>query len=344
MIQDRILVIPDTHFVMQNPSNRVNLIKEGYDILEWILESISKYNITRVIFLGDVFDRGYKEINHDIFSKYYWYIQKLNKKLDGNLNMVIGNHEITYSKDNPIYHWLEFGEKARKLTQNRERFVIKEPLITAPDLIEYKNIVIEFNHFDKTKTTYNKYIGDKELIGLYHDAIKNYTSSKSKIELDFNPVDVEELINRNSLIIGGHIHIPQNRGIYLNKLNTIVEVPGSMMVRSLNDTHSMVEVPMIEIYDDMIDNHYFKLEHIIYKLPDYDESFLDEVVEKNKEKYELQKNIQKAKEFSNIKMDIDSLIQSIPNNSRYKHIIKNSNSELHYEYEDRVNDILNIRL
>lgn len=330
MIEDRILIIPDTHFVMNNPSNRVDLIGEGLDILEWVAQTIKEKEITRVIFLGDIFDRGYDKIDHKIFSDFYMRFKKISEMVNGKVDMVIGNHELTFSKGNPIYHWTFPYKRAWEIISKYEKFPMKEPLLVAPDSLEYSNVYIEFNHFDPNRN-YNRYHGYKTLIGLYHDSLSGLSNENFYGSRD--PVNIGELMINNSLIIAGHIHIPQEIKIYNNNLNTKVLVPGAMVSRTTAEVHDHVNVPIITIYNEKIDGEYYLLDYVNYNLPEFTDTFNKDIVDKNKTKYEIQKSIKRTRKMMESKLDFETLLSKFPEDSRVKELILTSTNKLEFEGE-----------
>lgn len=340
MLEDRILIVPDTHFVMNNPSNRVDLIAEGLNILEWVVETVKEEEITRIIFLGDIFDRGYDKIDHKIFSDFYMGFKKVSESVNGKLNMLLGNHELTYSRGNPVYHWMFPYKRAWDIISRYEKYPMKEALLIAPDELEYSNVYIEFNHFDP-KRNYNRYKEYKTLIGLYHDSLSGLSNENFYGSRD--PVNIGELMVNNSLIIAGHIHIPQDIKIYSNNLNTKVLVPGAMVSRSTAEVHDSVRLPIINIYNEKINGEFYSLDYVNYDLPKFTDTFNKDIVDQNKTKYEIQKSIKRTQKMMESKLDFETLLSKFPEDSDIKRLILDSTNKLEYEYENDINKLLNRR-
>lgn len=288
MLESKILLIPDTHFVFKNPDNRINLIQEGFNILDWIIATVNENNIDTVIFLGDTFDRGYPNIDHTVFSEYYKRISYLSKTLRGKLYFLLGNHEYTYSKGNPIFHWLEMGEEIKYILKDREKFPCKESLIQSPSFIESTNTMIRFHHFNP-QGIYEYWEKKPYQIGLFHD-----TLSTVNIEYMHSVVDVNEWVDHYDYIFTGHIHIPQEIVKYQNKRNTQIIIPGAMLARTKVEVHEFTNVPLIEIYTDKKP----EVKYIPYRLPDFIESFDINQVNRDKAAYEFRKILKKTEKIA----------------------------------------------
>lgn len=336
---ERILVIPDTHFHIKNPSNRLKYVQEGLDTLDFISKLVDEKDISTVIFLGDVFDRGFISIDHKIFNEYYKRFYSLSETLGKKLFLLLGNHERTYSKNNPIFHWTDLGDRAEKLFYNREKFECKEALFFAPNYIEYENVYIEFNHFDK-QGDYFHYRGDKESIALLHDnlniPLKDVTIWSHENEL----IEVDKAMNYYNYIISGHVHIPQEELEYTNKRSTKIVYPGSMMARTTAELHQNVKLPIVEILKEEENGSYIKLESVIYKLPEFTETFDEEIVDENKAKYELRKTINNSKKILVSTKTLSDLLVEIED-ERLKTLIRNSDNLESFEILDDIKTFCN---
>ena len=167
------LIISDLHDLNTDKGNRVDYQGEVRYAKEKIVETITKYkqNGCKVvlIFLGDIFDRGYT--SEAVFgavagNNYFIYVRQL---VDA-IYSVMGNHEFSFYNNNPFYTLITSieSEKVRAMSNKLWTPQGTFPVIQVPDVVEDGNVRFVFNHYD---TGITEPPTDKVNIGLIHQDV-----------------------------------------------------------------------------------------------------------------------------------------------------------------------------
>ena len=172
------IIISDLHASYKNKDSRYNYPKE----IDYVVSEIIKLGLNYknrgydvvLIFLGDIADNSYKDqtqaiLLNNIFVKF--------KDLFFRVCSVIGNHELSYYKDNPFWTLMS------KISSNKVKGILNRTwqargllqLIDVPDVIEDGEVVFHFNHYS---TGIARPYGNKINIGLFHQDI----TSKAIVE------------------------------------------------------------------------------------------------------------------------------------------------------------------
>ncbi len=318
-IKHKIMVIPDFHLVVRNPDNRFNYIEESLSYLDKIIQLIQDQKITTLIFLGDIFDRGFRVVKMD-------YLNKLETKFKSietlcKIYTLVGNHEITYARDNPFYRMVELTGEAKSLTATIQKPDEILNIIQAVDYVDFDNTVrFVFNHFSKYPTK-SKFIDENKInIGLFHHDLVSF---ESKMELYHHKIgEGINLMNTDILegykcIINGHIHTPINDMCIkdVDFINT-----GSIMRRTSKEIHDFVELPIISITEEecIIDKTTFEL------IP-MEESFIMDIVDEERESRTLKKTL-KSYSLHTMAEDFEDFVDKI-DNEFIKFVLLNSDKD-----------------
>lgn len=101
----RVIIIPEPHISCTNIDGRRDYVAEIKSYMNEIMSHIkSEDSITDVAFVGDIFNRGFKDVD----EYFYWidWFTNLDDLLDsrgGKIYSAIGNHEVSFSKSNPFW-------------------------------------------------------------------------------------------------------------------------------------------------------------------------------------------------------------------------------------------------
>lgn len=209
------LIITDMHLSYKNKNSRFDYLKENEFCVNTLNKIIDKYkyrnNKVTLLFLGDFTDCSFKdqskaiEINNLVVDF---------KRRVEECFFVIGNHETTYYKDNPV--WTLFNKiESPSLNQVMKRSCKPKgllPLSRVVDELIDGNVRFLFNHYD----TPVKVPSDKEYIniGLFHkDIICNAIVNDSKINHDIDlytehsiAFDETSVFRNYDYAFMGHLH------------------------------------------------------------------------------------------------------------------------------------------
>lgn len=333
----RIILLTDTHLVLKNPNNRIRMIEEGVDILNQIHDLIIDNNIDIAIHLGDLYDRGYATIPHEMYNRQIEALQNISKAVNNNFFMVMGNHSYTYATQNPEFTITEIlDENLKEIYKYKDTLELLNPIIKAPAYLDFGDTRISFVHFDPRKKY--KIINDKKYnIALLHD---DFITFESKEELYHHKyghgIEVmnTDLFDNIDTAIMGHIHKPLTDFTMNNAKATDIIVPGSLVNRTAAEKHTYVDLPIIEMNMNEIESGKkpYRLDKIRFYLPKFDESFDLKIVEENKQMYEYAKMIKKAKIEGKKDNLLEEFIKDLKN-PKVEELIRTADTLEHLESE-----------
>lgn len=313
----RIVFITDTHVLFKNPDNRTDLVKESMEIFYWLDSKYEELKYDAIFHGGDLMDRGYKQVKQEDLLSFLTILKRLKDKTDGEMYINIGNHELNFPKDNLFFSIVDVISnplKERLFTNFNNAKEILEPIFKAPTSLEVGNVVFKFLGFDREKNykISKEGVEDKFVVGLYHDDLVSFESAENLYHhktghgLALKNTDIMENVN---IALCGHIHIPLEDMVLDNKRQTLIITPGSPISRTTSEIHSSIKIPIIDINTDTGE---FNIIYETYELPNQENSFIKEVVQENKKKYELAKIIQNDKTIAKGKNGMfESLLDSI---------------------------------
>ena len=300
------LLISDLHDTYRKKENRVDYQTEIKLVKEYVIKLIQKYrkDNTKVylIFMGDVFDTGYKEVfSSTTANNFFIFLRNI---CDG-IYLLFGNHELTYYSGNPIYTLFRtISSKKIQRVQNKmwkpqgifETFHVVDEICDG-------DTIIHFNHYG---TNISKAVDGYVNIALFHQDVVC-----SEI-LD----DMQRHLHRT--LYGSHpINFEQSdifEGIHYNFFGHLHSVYGEWKLISdktgwetrLEYLASLGRPNYTEVHDDFLerdipaivleDGRFVGIEHNRFLLKSYAESVREDVVKKNKERYEA---VKERKEIRN---------------------------------------------
>lgn len=200
MISNAYLLITDLH-LFPTLVNRKDYLSELLPVLSKIESLLDSYREkgyhTHLIFLGDIFHRGFSKVSQAFPLQDI--IRYLCSKADTSYSLV-GNHELSYYKENPFWYLISELEDLSL----RDISTIKQPLGTSnvlriPAFIRDGDTTISFNHYGT-----NIKLPDanaKVNIGLFHQDIGD--NDITRMWGEFTPV---ESISNYDYCFFGHLH------------------------------------------------------------------------------------------------------------------------------------------
>lgn len=214
------VIVPEPHISDKNIANRFDYVKEIKDYMNVVKDILSSYFHlieegckVNVCFMGDLFNREFKDIEE--FGYWYSYFVSIRSMVTG-MYSLIGNHELSYSKDNPFWLMMNdlddkyikfYNNKSVKAKGDLQLIDIVDKIYLADD------IVVNFGHY----RMYPKY--DKSMrinIELCHNSImSNEISNILKEKYERDPlegyINYDNLNSRNvfegyDYVYLGHMH------------------------------------------------------------------------------------------------------------------------------------------
>ena len=163
------LLISDMHRSARKNVNRVDYQHEIDAVDKHIAECIKRYSGSNVnlIFLGDLYDRGYREVFSAIHEHSTMLIYKSMCK---EIYSLVGNHELSFYAGNPFYTLFSSMDSKRVSAIQNKVWLPRGTMqiVNVVDQITDGDIVIHCNHYG---TGIADPIPGKTNIGLFHQNV-----------------------------------------------------------------------------------------------------------------------------------------------------------------------------
>lgn len=294
------LLISDMHRSARKNVNRVDYQHEIDAVDKHIAECIKRYSGSNVnlIFLGDLYDRGYREVFSAIHEHSTMLIYKSMCK---EIYSLVGNHELSFYAGNPFYTlFSSMGSKRVSAIQNKvwlPRGTMQ--IVNVVDQITDGDIVIHCNHYG---TGIADPIPGKTNIGLFHqnvickEILDSMQASLGEPLYGIQTMSFDKLEGYDYCFMG-HMHKVygmwdwtsefSGRVTHLQYLSSLgrpnrTEVDNRFLER---------DVPAVIVTDGKLET----IEHNLFRLPSEEECIKSDVVELQKAQYErvkVHRNIQ----------------------------------------------------
>ncbi|WP_394862088.1 metallophosphoesterase [Paraclostridium bifermentans] len=350
------LVVTDLHFSYKNKDSRFNYIAEINFVMDKIMTLIEEYieegYEVYLLFLGDIIDNSFKDMQRAIvFNNYFVYFKQICKRIYS----VIGNHEMSYYKDNPFWSLMSRidSDKVKSvLTRSWQPQGLLQ-LIEIPDTLEVGDTVIHFNHH---ATPVSTPVEGKINIGLFHKDIVSkaiVADMTQNLGLDIfesNPSYIESspVISGYDYCFMGHLHKVYGHWQYENEKTG--KTTDLRYLASLGrPNHSEVQdnflernIPGIVFEDDkfkeIVDNK--------FNLYSRGETVKEDVIEYKQAKYQEVKTRRELKNYVAFNDDPIENIKTVFSDNYemlalFESCLKTNVSEREIDVQNKVFDILN---
>lgn len=307
MARNAYLLISDLHDSHKKKGNRYNYQDEIHFVKKKIIATAQDLKAdgccVYLVFMGDVFDTGYKEIFSSAQANNFFIFLR---SLCEGIYLLFGNHELTYYNGNPIYTLLkEIKSKKVRAIQNK----MWKPhgffqTIEVVDRIDDGDTVIHFNHYG---TPVSKAVEGKVNVALYHQdivcpEIVEDMQSRQRRKLyglhsrDFDNSGIFEGIDYNFF---GHMHSiygewdwESERTGHRSRLQYLASL-GRPNYLEVNDDFLERDLPAV-----MVDNEKFSgIVHNRFSLPGYGQCIKDDVVALERQSYEMVKSRKQIRNY-----------------------------------------------
>lgn len=220
------LIVTDLHASYRNKENRYDYLSEIEFVIDKIFETASKYASAgyevNIIFLGDITDNSFKDQNKAIYLNNIFVLLKR----IANIYSVLGNHEMSFYKDNPFWSLMNKmpSEKVRAVINRSWQPTGLIQLVDVVDTLDLGETVLHFNHH---ATDISRPIEGKYNIGLFHkdvvsraviDSVK--ATDNSEI-FEANPIYIEnnpEVLRGYDVCYFGHMHKIYGEWAYVDEV------------------------------------------------------------------------------------------------------------------------------
>lgn len=211
------LLMTDLHFDF-NKANRLNYFGEVMSAMQDISNINDKYKVegytTHLIFLGDVCDGSLSNASEAMqaIEILRYFCGRFDK-----VHAVVGNHELTYARDNPF--WFLVSEVQDIELASARRFLQPRGLtntISVPSVLTDGEVNFFFNHFGTTPKVPQQ---AGKHIGLFHQNVGS--NDICKMWGTFDNVEEAAYVQGYHYCFFGHMHLAKGR-YYLDESHTCV--------------------------------------------------------------------------------------------------------------------------
>ena len=323
IVDTDVVIIPEQHLYYKPIVTVPEMIKDNQNIINNILDLLKILNNPTVIFIGDIVHQGIKNTEdsyfiHDFFRLVYHFT-------NGKVYSVVGNHEISYRKNNPFWGVADIkSDYVNNII--RHSYNVEQPLLTVVDDMIIGDMQYSFGHYGrKYSYCYKPDDNAKYVTLLSHNSlltkeISDYMHDKN-IDLKEQYVNIMDLRNLGSIpntpllkfVYVGHMHLAH--GIFEVEEN-INDVPYNFTLHYLaslgrtshleytNDLERNIPIHAIR-NGKFVDEKFHKI-----ILPPRELSVDERVVLENKESYDRLRQHRKLKKINTTTVDLIKDIQN----------------------------------
>ena len=303
-----VFIIPEPHMWDKSFKNRKNYAEEIQGYMHTLVDMIEKYDGEKIIiFPGDIFHRSYAGID-GIVSAFNLF-KELNILTNGNVYSCVGNHELSYSANNPFWILAEDNTARFVGLHGIKAFGTMRPGIKIVDELDVGPIQFMFGHYDRKDLVVTS---DKDIVYISHNSliepeIDEYIRNK------FNKPTQTEYMHTVGLRSGEGIPIsPALKYVFVGHMHTfygkfdVEETICNVDMRfTLQYMGSLGRTSVSEIDDNNLDRtipHFciegstYTYEPINFRLATRADTVLEEVVKENAVKYQNVKTMRQLVE------------------------------------------------
>lgn len=305
-----LFIIPEPHLWDKSFKNRKNYPKEMQEYMTTITSLVEQMDGEKIIiFPGDVFHRGYAEID-GIISAFNLF-KELNRITDGQVYSCVGNHELSYSSNNPFWILAEDSTSRFVNMHGLKAFGTIRPGIKIVDSLDIGPLHCIFGHYGRKDLADTC---DRDTIFISHNSIlepeiDQYMASRFNKPTQTNYMHTiglrtgEGIPLSSSLkyVFVGHMHT------FYGKFDVAENICGTDMNFILQYLGSLGRTSSIEVDDAnisriiphfIIDEDTYTYEPIEFALLTRADTILEEVVKANAVKYQNVKTMRQLVETS----------------------------------------------
>lgn len=166
-----VIIIPEQHLYYKSLGTAPTTLQDNRDIIRKIYSKIDTLVNPTVLFVGDIFHRGIPstENTYELLD----YIRTLYQKTQGRVFSVVGNHELTYRRDNIFWGMADIRSEYLKVL-NVKQISLATKQIIVPDELVIGNMQYSFMHYNRVYPSIFDVAPDVDAITvLSHNSILN---------------------------------------------------------------------------------------------------------------------------------------------------------------------------
>lgn len=231
----KFIVISEPHISSSNIEGRQDYIGEIRQYMNEILDSIiTDTTIKWVCFVGDIFNRGFNDID-EYFEWTDWFVDldKMITERGGKIYSAIGNHELSFSKANPFWRLTSkrdggYNTNMKWLDKAASPKGIRS-LIHVEDVVDFgDNVTVFFCHYgalEYCKNLVDKHIAEygntKKRVCICHNSIisspiakvlrDNYGRDPLTHFIEHEKIESLDLFHKFDYVFNGHMHKAYSR-------------------------------------------------------------------------------------------------------------------------------------
>lgn len=288
--RNKYLIVPDLHIWYKNISCRKDYLGEIEEALNSIMMHITEDpTINNVILSGDIYHRGFNDLDSSRPIKKYWSeLKHLLNNRKGELYSVIGNHEFSYSRNNPF--WLQ-DDVIFKTPED----IIDNGVHIYLESYHSKKSIREFR--DKVQAdvcvTHNEVLPPEMADFIRKESGRRiFTSNKCT---SFSRYDVQALfVGHMHQIVDTFMVNDEGKNFEVQYLGSI----GRTSVEEVSNDFRFRSLPIVEVgidNDGEVGDGKIRITQMPLELREYHETVISEQVEKNRKIRNTQKEMKELK-------------------------------------------------
>ena len=239
------LLVTDLHIGLKK-ANRIDYFREILKSIGDIITIAERYKSEgdckiNLLLLGDVFDMSIRNASDAMQASeiFRFFCSQFD-----HVWSVVGNHELTYAKDNPF--WFAVSEITDLDLQAIKRYIQPRGLtntVSIVDKVVDGDVVFYFNHFN---TPTKRPVDGVVRIGLFHQNIGS--NSICKMYGQFDDVEKTPVIQSYNYCFFGHMHLAKGK-YYINPEHTCLcewlGTIGRTKIDEVIDSDLQVNIPAV---------------------------------------------------------------------------------------------------
>lgn len=292
-----VFIIPEPHLWDKTFKNRVYYPGEISSCLAGIIETVKTFDGDKIIiFPGDVFHRGYGDIDGLVAA--FNLFKELNTITKGNVYSCVGNHELSYTDNNPFWILAEDQTERYDYLHGLKAFGAMQPGIKVVDSLDVGPLSFIFGHFNREDFDI---CTKKDTVLISHNAITepeiiSYMNQKydddTKVEY-MHTVGIREgkyipLLDNLKYVFVGHMHTYYGKfnveeiinGVPMKYVLQYMGSIGRTSVSDINDKNLSRIIPHFTIADET-----YVYEPIAFQLKPRAEVIIEKAVQESAAKY-----------------------------------------------------------
>lgn len=318
-----VVIIPEQHLYHKPIVTVPDMVKDNEKIMQDLLSLVQSLTNPVVIFIGDIVHQGIKSTENSYFIEDFF--RSMSLYADSRVLSVVGNHELSYRKNNPFWG-AAYVDSDYVKTIVKHTYSINQPLIGVIDDLVINDTQYAFGHYERRfYGTYSVLSGVKQVVLLSHNSlicneIIEAMNNKGK-GIDSRFLSVKNLHDGTNMprtlllkmVYVGHLH--KAHGIY----HVQEDIGGLDLDFTIRYLASLGRTNHSEYDNDTtreIPIHVFRngkfVEERIHtiELPSREVSVDERVVLENREAYDRQKQRRELKQVSAINMNLIDAIST----------------------------------